>query len=121
MGKALGFDLGSAYTALCFQDEKDIKMMASAIALSKKEKLIKASGNEAKSMIGRAPNTIAIERPIKSGYVDGSYVDAKGVKALASIPSREVLYAKLAGAMNSIIGGLAIALKAVADKNEQNA
>ena len=70
MGKALGFDLGSAYTALCFQDEKDIKMMASAIALSKKEKLIKASGNEAKSMIGRAPNTIAIERPIKSGYVD---------------------------------------------------
>ena len=58
---------------------------------------------------------------VKSGYVDGAYVDAKGVKALASIPSREVLYAKLAGAMNSIIGGLAIALKAVADKNEQNA
>ena len=58
---------------------------------------------------------------VKSGYVDGAYVDAKGVKALASIPSRDVLYAKLAGAMNSIIGGLAIALKAVADKNDQNA
>ena len=58
---------------------------------------------------------------VKSGYVDGAYVDKNGVKELASIPSREVLYAKLAGAMNSIIGGLAIALKAVADKNEQNA
>ena len=58
---------------------------------------------------------------VKSGYVDGAYVDANGVKALASIPSKEVLVAKLAGAMNSIIGGLAIALKAVAEKNEQNA
>ena len=70
MGKALGFDLGSAYTALCFQDEKDIKMMASVIALGKSEKLIKASGNEAKTMIGRVPNTVTIERPIKCGYVD---------------------------------------------------
>ena len=58
---------------------------------------------------------------LKAGFVDGEVLDVKGVEALASIPSREVLYAKLAGAMNSIIGGLAIALKAVADKNEQNA
>ena len=58
---------------------------------------------------------------VKSGYVDGAYVDANGVKALASIPSKEVLVAKLAGALSSIISGLAVALNAVAEKKEQNA
>jgi large subunit ribosomal protein L10 len=58
---------------------------------------------------------------VKSGWIDGAYVDAKGVKAFASIPSREVLVAKLAGALSSIIGGLAVALNQVAEKKEQNA
>ena len=44
-------------------------------------------------------------------------IEAYGVKALASIPSKDELYAKCAGALQSIIGGLAVALKAVADKN----
>ena len=58
---------------------------------------------------------------VKSGFVDGAYVDANGVKALASIPSKEVLVAKLAGALSSIISGLAVALNAVAEQKEQNA
>ena len=55
---------------------------------------------------------------VKSEYVEGAYMDANGVKALASIPSKEELYAKCAGALQSIIAGLAVALKAVADKQE---
>ena len=55
---------------------------------------------------------------LKSAYVDNAYVDKNGVKALASIPSREVLVAKLAGALSGIIGGLAVALNAVAEKRE---
>ncbi len=55
---------------------------------------------------------------VKSAYVEGAYMDANGVKALASIPSKEELYAKCAGALQSIIAGLAVALKAVADKQE---
>jgi large subunit ribosomal protein L10 len=58
---------------------------------------------------------------VKSAYVDGAYQDAKAVKALASIPSREVLVAKLAGALSGIVRGLAVALNAVAEKKEQNA
>ena len=54
---------------------------------------------------------------VKSAYVEGSYIDAKGVNALAAIPSKEELYAKCAGALQSIIAGLAIAIKAVAEKN----
>ena len=55
---------------------------------------------------------------VKSAYVDGSYVDANGVKVFASIPSREVLLAKMLGSLQSPIAGLAIALKAVADKQQ---
>ena len=55
---------------------------------------------------------------LKSAYVDNAYVDKNGVKALASIPSKEVLVAKLAGALSGIIGGLAVALNAVAEKRE---
>lgn len=55
---------------------------------------------------------------VKSAYVDGSYVDANGVKVFASIPSREVLLAKMLGSLQSPITGLAIALKAIADKNQ---
>ena len=52
----------------------------------------------------------------KSAYVNGEYVDKSGVEALASIPSREVLYATLAGTLQSLIGGLAVALNRVAEK-----
>ena len=56
---------------------------------------------------------------VKSAYVDGGYVNADGVKQLASIPSKEVLVAKLAGALSGIIRGLAVALNAVAEKKGQ--
>ncbi len=52
----------------------------------------------------------------KSAYVNGEYVDAKGVEALAAIPSREVLISTLAGTLQSLIGGLAVALNRVAEK-----
>ena len=54
---------------------------------------------------------------VKSAYVEGSYIDASGVEALSKIPSKEELYAKTAGVLQSIIASLAIAIKAVAEKN----
>lgn len=42
---------------------------------------------------------------IKAGLVEGKVIDADGVKALASLPSREVLIAKaLAGMQSPIVG-----------------
>lgn len=52
----------------------------------------------------------------KSAYVNGEYVDVKGIEALAAIPSREVLISTLAGTLQSLIGGLAVALNRVAEK-----
>lgn len=52
----------------------------------------------------------------KSGYVNGEYVDVNVVKTLAAIPSKEVLVATLAGTLQSMISGLAVALNMVAEK-----
>lgn len=48
---------------------------------------------------------------IKAGIVEGSVIDANGVKALADLPSREVLLSKLLGSMMSPISGFATVLQ----------
>lgn len=42
---------------------------------------------------------------IKAGLLEGKVIDADGVKALANLPSREVLLAKLLGTLNVPITG----------------
>ncbi len=42
---------------------------------------------------------------IKCGVLDGRVIDAAGVKALADLPPREVLIAKMLGSMNAPITG----------------
>lgn len=44
---------------------------------------------------------------IKSGFVDNAYVDKAGVKALATMPSREELVAKMLGSMQAPIANFA--------------
>ncbi|MBB5335556.1 50S ribosomal protein L10 [Pectinatus brassicae] len=43
---------------------------------------------------------------LKAGVVDGKVIDAAGVKELASLPSREVLIAKMLGSMQAPISGM---------------
>ncbi|MDF2537115.1 MAG: hypothetical protein K0S76_136 [Herbinix sp.] len=52
----------------------------------------------------------------KSGVVDGSYYDQKGIQVIATIPSREVLISKLLGSLQSPIANLARVLKQIAEK-----
>ena len=54
---------------------------------------------------------------IKAGFIDGGVIDANAVNDLASIPSKEVLIAKMLGSLQSPISGLAVALQAVVDKS----
>lgn len=58
---------------------------------------------------------------IKAGCYAGSLLDVEGVKALASIPSREELLAKLLGVMQAPVSGFAGALAALAKKKESEA
>jgi large subunit ribosomal protein L10 len=53
---------------------------------------------------------------IKGGAYAGKALDANGVKALAAIPSREVLIAQVAGLLKSPIQRLAGVLAAVAEQ-----
>jgi len=56
---------------------------------------------------------------LKAGSYGGKVLDKAGVQALASIPSREELLAKLLGVMQAPVSGLAGALAALAKKREE--
>jgi large subunit ribosomal protein L10 len=53
---------------------------------------------------------------VKAGAYGGKALNADGVKALASVPSREVLLTQVAGLLQSPIARFARALAAVAEK-----
>jgi large subunit ribosomal protein L10 len=53
---------------------------------------------------------------ILAGYVDGAVIDANTVNALADIPNKETLVAKLLGSIQSPLYKFAYAIKAVCDK-----
>jgi large subunit ribosomal protein L10 len=58
---------------------------------------------------------------LKAGSYAGNTLDKAGVQALASIPSREELLAKLLGVMQAPVTGFACTLAALAKKREEEA
>jgi large subunit ribosomal protein L10 len=58
---------------------------------------------------------------LKAGCFGGKVLDKAGVQALASIPSREELLAKLLGVMQAPVSGFVGALAALAKKREETA
>ena len=64
----------------------------------------------------KAPNL-----EIKAGVVEGTFYDAEGMKAIASVPSREVLLSKLLGSIQSPITNLARVLNQIAEKGGTDA
>lgn len=58
---------------------------------------------------------------VKGGLVDNAVTDPAGIDALADLPSREVLIARMLGSMMSPVTGLAIALDQLAKKLGGNA
>jgi large subunit ribosomal protein L10 len=55
---------------------------------------------------------------LRAGAYAGKALDKAGVQALASIPSREELLAKLLGVMKAPVSGFAVALAALAKQRE---
>lgn len=56
---------------------------------------------------------------IKAGFVDGEILSAAKVTELGNLPSKEQLLGQLLSVLNGNIRGLAVALNAIAEKNEQ--
>ena len=57
----------------------------------------------------------------KAGVVEGITYDAEGMKAIAEIPSREVLLSKLLGSFKSPISSFARVIKQIAEKDGEQA
>ena len=55
---------------------------------------------------------------ILAGYVDGAVIDAATVNALAEIPNKETLIAKLLGSIQSPLYKFAYAIKAITEKED---
>ncbi|MBQ2022536.1 MAG: 50S ribosomal protein L10 [Lachnospiraceae bacterium] len=58
---------------------------------------------------------------LKGGVVEGTYYDTKGINAVATIPSREILLGRLLGSMQSPIANFARVIKQIAEKEEGGA
>ncbi|WEK53821.1 MAG: 50S ribosomal protein L10 [Candidatus Cohnella colombiensis] len=58
---------------------------------------------------------------VKGGVVEGRYVDAAQIKALADLPSREGMLSMLLSVLQAPVRNFALAVKAVAEKNEASA
>lgn len=56
---------------------------------------------------------------IKAGIAEGKIMNADEIKALASVPSRDILLAQLAGVLQGNIRNLAYLLDQVSKKNEE--
>ena len=54
---------------------------------------------------------------IKAGVVEGDLYDAKGMAAIAAIPSRDVLISRLLGSLQSPITNFARVIKQIAEKD----
>lgn len=52
---------------------------------------------------------------IKAGFVEGKYLDANGVVALAKLPAKNVLIATVLGTLNGPISALARCIQQIAD------
>ncbi len=56
---------------------------------------------------------------LKSGVVEGTYYDTKGIEAISQIPSREVLLSRLLGSLQSPITNLARVINQVAEQKAE--
>ncbi len=59
----------------------------------------------------------AKELEFKAGVVEGNVYDAKGMEAIATIPSRDVLISRLLGSMQSPMANFARVINQIAEKN----
>lgn len=86
---------GTTATVFCADETSGLKIIADEVKANKalEEKLV-----------------------VKSAYVDNAYVDKAGAAALAAIPAKEVLLARMVGSLQSSISKLVYVLDAIAKK-----
>ena len=100
---------GRACDMVGYGDMKQYLNGMTAIAISEKDPVVAAKVLKTYADKVESFNILA-------GYVDGAVIDANTVNALAEIPNKETLIAKLLGSIQSPLYKFAYAIKAVVDK-----
>ncbi len=85
-----------------------------AIAISKED-----ATAPARNLYDFAKKAEALE--LKSGVVEGTYYDKKGITVIATIPSRDELISKFLGSIQSPITNFARVIKQIAEQKEAEA
>lgn len=67
--KDMGIDLGTANTLIYVKGKGIVLNEPSVIAMDKSSKKVLAVGKEAKEMLGKAPSTINVVRPLQDGVI----------------------------------------------------
>lgn len=75
--KSIGIDLGTANTLVYVKGRGIVLREPSVVAIETKSKKVLAVGNEAKNMLGKAPETIEVFRPLKDGVIADFGLTAK--------------------------------------------
>ena len=88
---------GTTATVFCTEETAGLKIISDAV---------------------KADKTMEDKLVVKCAYVDNAYVDKAGAAALAAIPAREVLLARMVGSLQSSISKLVYVLDAIAKKQE---
>lgn len=65
----IGIDLGTENTLICNRKGQIIVREPSVVAVDVKTRRVLATGNEAKSMIGRTPGSIVAVKPLQNGVI----------------------------------------------------
>jgi len=69
LSKKIGIDLGTTYTLVHLPKRGIIINEPSVVAISLLDKKVLAVGEEAKEMLGRTPDTIVAQRPLRDGVI----------------------------------------------------
>jgi len=69
LGKQIGIDLGTVNVQVWVKGRGIVLQEPSVVAISANENKIVAVGEEARSMLGRTPESIEVARPVRDGVI----------------------------------------------------
>ncbi len=83
-GDSLGIDLGTTNTLIWAKKKGIILNMPSILALTRKEGKVLGIGEEAKDMLGKAPQNIVVVRPLEGGVIADFDIAQKMIECFIS-------------------------------------
>lgn len=101
-----------AFAGTELEGVSEVLQGTTALAISKEDPIVAAK------VLGKFAEDSKGAFTIKSGYMEGKVMSAEEIVALGKLPGKEQLLSMLCSALQGNIRGLAVALNAIAEKQE---